>query len=186
MSNDLNQEVSRLKQATVTALRQRYAEVCGEYPRRTGNKSWLSRRILWRLQALAEWDLSGRAQHQAALLANDADLRLSPPHTGRVLPSWQRASDPRLPKPGTILNRRYRGHLHRVHVLANGFSYEETTHRSLSAVAKAITGSHCNGFLFFRLTPKEDPRAHGSQHRALPHLPAAIPQQRTPPAIHLH
>jgi len=161
MKIDLDQEHSRLKQASVDALRQRYAEVFGEYPPRTGNKTWLSRRILWRLQALAEGDLSERARRQAALLANDAALRLSPPHSGRALLSLQRASDPRLPKPGTILNRRYRGHLHRVHVLANGFSYEDTTHRSLSAVAKAITGSHCNGFLFFRLTPKEKRRAQG-------------------------
>jgi hypothetical protein len=163
MSNDLNQEVSRLKQATVAALRQRYAEVFGEYPPRTGNKTWLSRRILWRLQALALGDLSERAKRQAALLANDADLRLSPPHPGRVtvLTPLQRASDPRLPRPGTILNRRYRGQLHRVQVLADGFSYEDTIHRSLSAVAKAITGSHCNGFLFFRLTPKEKRRAQG-------------------------
>ena len=163
MFNDLNLEVSRLKQASVAALRQRYAEVFGEYPPRTGNKIWLSRRILWRLQALALGDLSERAKRQAALLANDADLRLSPPHPGRVnvLTSMQRASDPRLPKPGTILNRRYRGRLHRVHVLADGFSYEDTIHRSLSAVAKAITGSHCNGFLFFRLIPKEKRRAQG-------------------------
>jgi hypothetical protein len=161
MKIDLDQEHNRLKQASVDALRQRYAEVFGEYPPRTGNKTWLSRRILWRLQALAEGDLSERAQRQAALLANDADLRLSPPHSGRALHSLQRASDPRLPKPGTILNRRYRGHLHRVQVLANGFSYEDTIHRSLSAVAKVITGSHCNGFLFFRLTPKEKRRAQG-------------------------
>src|SRR5258708_19674625 len=139
MSNDLNQEFSRLKQATVTALRQRYAEVFGEYPPRTGNKTWLSRRILWRLQALAEGDLSERALRQAALLANDADLRLSPPHSGRALPSLQRASDPRLPKPGTILNRRYRGHLHRVHVLPNGFSHDHTPHPPPSPLPQPLT-----------------------------------------------
>ena len=161
MPIDLDRECKRLKQAPVSALRQRYAEVFDESPPQTGNRTWLLRRIMWRLQALANGALSERAQRQAALLANDADLRLSPPHPGRVLPSWQRASDPRLPKPGTILNRRYRGQLHRVHVLANGFSYEDTTHRSLSAVAKAITGSHCNGFLFFRLTPKEKRHAQG-------------------------
>jgi hypothetical protein len=163
MSIDLNQQVSRLKQASVTALRQRYANVFGEYPPHTGNKTWLIRRILWRLQALAEGDLSERAQRQAALLANDADLRLSPPPSDRetvFLPKHQ-ATDPRLPKPGTVLNRRYRGQLHRVHVLANGFCYQDTTYRSLSAVAKAITGSHCSGFLFFRLTSKEKRRAQG-------------------------
>jgi hypothetical protein len=76
MANDLDDECSRLHQATVMVLRQRYAEVSGEYPPRTGNKTWLCRRILWRLQALALGDLSERARRQAALLANDADLRL--------------------------------------------------------------------------------------------------------------
>jgi hypothetical protein len=153
-------EVSRLETATVGALRQRYAEVFGEYPPRTGNKTWLLRRILWRLQALADGDLSERAQRQAALLANDADLRLSPPLSAKVrVLSLHGSNDPRLPKPGTVLNRRYRGRLHSVQVLADGFSYQDTTYRSLSALAKAITGSHCNGFLFFRLTNKE--KRHG-------------------------
>jgi hypothetical protein len=153
---DSDQEVSRLKLTTVGALRQRYREVFGEHPPRTGNKTWLLRRILWRLQALADGDLSERARRQAALLANDADLRLSPPPSakGTVL-SLPRSNDPRLPKPGTVLNRRYRGRLHPVRVLADGFSYQDTIYRSLSAVAKAISGSHCNGYLFFRLTNKE-------------------------------
>ena len=41
-----------------------------------------------------------------------------------------------------------------VKVLPNGFEYEGQVYRSLSAVAKAITGSHCNGFLFFRIGGK--------------------------------
>jgi hypothetical protein len=39
-----------------------------------------------------------------------------------------------------------------VQVLPDGFEYEGQVYCSLSAVAKAVTGSHCNGFLFFRLT----------------------------------
>ena len=35
-----------------------------------------------------------------------------------------------------------------------GFAYDGQVFASLSAVAKAITGSHCNGYLFFRLIPK--------------------------------
>jgi hypothetical protein len=156
----LDQECNRLKQATVSALRERYAEVFGESPPHTCNRTWLLRRILWRLQAQAYGSLSDRAQRQAALLANDADLRLSPPRSASV--SLPRASDPRLPKTGTVLNRRYRGQLHQVQVLANGFAYGTSTYRSLSAVAKAITGSHCNGFWFFRLEAKEK---HHAQDR---------------------
>ena len=39
-------------------------------------------------------------------------------------------------------------------VRAEGFEYQGQVYPSLSAVAKAITGSHCNGFLFFRITGK--------------------------------
>ena len=65
MGNDLDDECSRLLQATVMALRQRYAEVYGESPPRTGNKTWLRRRILWRLQALAQGDLTERAKRRS-------------------------------------------------------------------------------------------------------------------------
>ena len=163
MAIDLDQECNRLKQATVSALRRRYADAFGESPPHTGNRIWLLRRILWRLQALAQGTLSERAQRQAALLANDADLRLAPPRAAaRGLASLDRPADPRLPKAGTVLNRRYRNQLHQVQVLAQGFAYKDSTYRSLSAVAKAITGSHGNGFLFFRLVTKEK---HRGQNR---------------------
>ena len=42
-----------------------------------------------------------------------------------------------------------------VRILEHGFEYDGAVYASLSAVAKAITGSHCNGFLFFRLTRQE-------------------------------
>jgi hypothetical protein len=39
----------------------------------------------------------------------------------------------------------------RVVVLADGFEFEGERYRSLSAIAKAVTGSHVNGFRFFNL-----------------------------------
>ena len=53
--------------------------------------------------------------------------------------------------PGTIITRQYKGQTLQVRVLADGFEFDGAVYNSLSAVAKAITGSHCNGFLFFRL-----------------------------------
>ena len=55
---------------------------------------------------------------------------------------------------GTVLTRQYKGRLIEVTVLREGFEYEGETYASLSAVAKAITGSHTSGFLFFRLNGK--------------------------------
>ena len=58
----------------------------------------------------------------------------------------------RLPTAGTVLTRKYRGRPVEVEVLPAGFEYEGQVYRSLSAVAKAVTGSHWNGHLFFGLT----------------------------------
>jgi hypothetical protein len=158
MQINIAREVAALGRMTTRELRARYADVFGETTP-ASNKAWLIKRIAWRLQAQAEGDLSERARQRAAELANDADLRLSPPkvpvvetRTAQtatdVLPS---RADDRLPPPGTILARPYKGQMLQVKVLANGFEFEGEVFRSLSAVAKAVTGSHCNGFLFFRL-----------------------------------
>jgi hypothetical protein len=161
MGSNIEKEVERLRRMTVDELRVRYTEVFGE-PARACHRAWLLKRIVWRLQALAEGDLSERARRRAVELANDADLHILPTRRARedlaglatLLATTTSGSPPdrRLPPPGTILVRRYRGQSVQVKVLSAGFEYQETNYGSLSAVAKAITGSHCNGFLFFRLT----------------------------------
>jgi DUF2924 family protein len=153
--NILN-EVAALERLTVGQLRQRFAELFGEATA-ASNRTWLVKRIAWRLQALAEGDLSDRARRRAAELARDADLRLNPPRrkTTPVAPepvSVPAPIDHRLPAPGTILTRPYKGQLLQVQVLTDGFAYAGNVYASLSAVAKTITGSHCNGFHFFRNT----------------------------------
>jgi hypothetical protein len=157
MPLDVGHELAALRGLTIGELRHKYAELFGE-PTRTGNKVWLVRRLVWRLQALAEGDLSERARQRAAELAHDADLRLSPPRRARQVatcptdsPRLRFAGKHRLPPPGTVLVRPYKGQTLQVRVLDKGFAYEGKTYRSLSAVAKAITGSHCSGHLFFRI-----------------------------------
>jgi Protein of unknown function (DUF2924) len=158
MNVTVRQEIAALLGLTVPQLRQRYAAVFGE-PTRAGNKTWLQRRIAWRLQALAEGDLSERARQRALELANDADLRLSPPKPSRqprANPTELCAPPPadRLPIPGTLLTRLYKGKLLQVTVRAEGFDFDGRLYRSLSAVAKAVTVSHCNGYLFFGLAKR--------------------------------
>jgi hypothetical protein len=62
----------------------------------------------------------------------------------------------RLPPPGTYLEREYNGRRVIVKVLVNGFEFDGTIFRSLSAIAHEVTGTKWNGFLFFNLTPTED------------------------------
>jgi hypothetical protein len=151
-------EVATLQRLSIGQLQQRFAEVFGEATH-AGNKIWLVKRIAWRMQALAEGDLSERARRRAEELARDADLRLNPPRNKSIAPPpmpeavaapMPAAVDARLPPPGTILTRPYKGQLVQVQVLTAGFAYAGSVYPSLSAVAKAVTGSHCNGFLFFR------------------------------------
>jgi hypothetical protein len=148
-------EVAALQRLRIGQLRQRFAELFGEATA-ASNRTWLVRRIAWRLQALAEGDLSERARRRAAELARDADLRLNPPRgqtTTAATPepvSVPAPADPRLPPPGTILTRPYKGQLVQVQVLTEGFAFAGRVYPSLSAVAKAVTGSHTNGFHFFR------------------------------------
>jgi Protein of unknown function (DUF2924) len=158
---NVDQELAALPRLTAAVLRCRYAQVFGESTR-VGNKAWLVKRIAWRLQALAEGDLSERARRRAAELAHDADLRLSSPRPRSTVPvaapdrpaRLPGKRNDRVPPAGTILTRPYKGTTLHVRVLEQGFVYEGTIYPSLSAVAKAITGSHCSGHLFFHLLPK--------------------------------
>ncbi len=161
MHVNVDKEAAALEAMTVGELRARYAQVFGEEPR-VGHKTWLVRRIVWRLQALAEGDLSERARRRANELANDADLRLYPPMLPRTASPGRDASadlgkrDPRLPPVGQTIRRLYKGRALHIRILPNGFEFEGTVYPSLSSVAKAITGSHTNGFLFFRIQGKGD------------------------------
>jgi hypothetical protein len=60
-----------------------------------------------------------------------------------------------LPLPGTLITRMYKGRQLQVRVVTQGFEYEGELFKSLSAVAKKITGSHWSGNKFFNLCDKE-------------------------------
>ncbi len=161
MTDTIHQQLKLCQRLPSKELRQRYAELFGDEPR-TWNRTWLFRRLAWRLQCLAEGGLSERAKKRAAELANDADLRLTPPRP-RVepIPTFQvdhpvAEVDERLPPVGAILTRTYKGARIQVQILGHGFAYDGAIYKSLSAVAKAVTGSHCNGFLFFKLNTKTE------------------------------
>ena len=158
----VEQTVAALGRMTVGQLREKYLEVFGE-PSRSGNRDFLFKRIAWRIQSLAEGTLSERAKRRAEELARDADLRTTLPRppkpregataTTVALPAPRvLTAHDRLPLPGTVLTRTYRGRRVEAKVLPYGFEFEGQAYRSLSAGAKAVTGSHWNGHLFFGLT----------------------------------
>ena len=155
MENALDDRLKALAQMSARQLNDEYLRLFGEPPR-SRHKRQLLRKIAWRVQALAEGDLSARARQRARQLADDAQLRLTPPSTHALPDAFQpepkhhaAQTDRRLPMPGALLTRTYKGRSIQVMVLDKGFEYEGQRYRSLSAVARAVTGSHWNGFHFF-------------------------------------
>ena len=159
MAVQLAAEIAALQRLPVPALQRKYADLFGDETR-SNHKTWLIKRIIWRLQAQSEAPLSERGRQRARDLAADSQLRLSEPQAARsktgsdadaVPPRATTPSDERVPLPGSIITRRYKGELLQVKVRDDGFEFDGAVYTSLSAVAAAICGSHCNGFLFFRL-----------------------------------
>jgi Protein of unknown function (DUF2924) len=169
-------EIESLRRATVSELRAKFLQVFHE-PTVSRHRQHLFRLIAWRLQALAEGDLSERARKRALAIARDADLRRVAPHDFLKLagqpvqatPSGRSRHrlDSRLPLPGVVLRRQWKGQTILVEVLEDGFRCQDRHFSSLSAIALAITGTRWNGLAFFGLTRpsrrplKEQP---GAQH----------------------
>ena len=160
---NIRMQIAELGKMTQSQLREKYLEVFGE-PTRSGSREHLIKRIAWRLQSQAEGGLSERARQRAAELARDADIRTTIPRSPtlstdaitRVLATTIKDANP-IPMPGAVLTRKYKGRTIEVTVLPGGFDYEGQIYRSLSAVAKAVTGSHWNGNIFFGINTKGKP-----------------------------
>jgi hypothetical protein len=154
-------EIAALRNLTVKQLQERYAALFGEAAR-SGNKQWLFKRIAWKLQEKVYGGISERAKRRAAeildesVLCGRADRRAldalvaAPPAPPPVAPR----RDPRLPPAGAVIARTYQGRELRVLVLDDGFELEGARYRSLSAIAKKVTGTAWNGLLFFGLAKR--------------------------------
>ena len=163
MTTEVLMEIEKLRRASLAALRAKHREVFQEETR-CRHREHLFRRIAWRLQALAEGDLTERARQRAQQIACDADLRVVAPRDFFTLGGTpiettpgdrdRRQPDRRLPLPGTLLSREWKGRTILVEVLANGFRYENRLYASLSAIAVAVTDTRWNGLAFFGLTGK--------------------------------
>ncbi len=162
MELNVAKEVARLQKMTCGELRDQFAEVTGETTH-AKNRKWLIRRIIWRMQASVEGGLSEHAIKRIRELADGADLRVTSPASRRhsddagkrtqALPNGVQASS--LPLPGTLITRSYKGREIRVRVTPQGFEFEGELFRSLSAVAKHVTGSHWSGNRFFKLDQQD-------------------------------
>jgi hypothetical protein len=150
-------EIDKLRTLSVADLRARYLELFGEETT-SRNKDYLFKRIAYRMQEKKYGGLTPRARARAELLAEDAPIRrrlltnADAPEVVRPPPSKR---DPRLPPAGTELRRTFEGVEHVVTVLDDVFMFRGKTYRSLSLIAREITGTRWNGYGFFGLLRKE-------------------------------
>lgn len=171
MSDEIRTAIDQMRTMGVADLRKRYQEVFGEETK-SGNRPFLFKRIAFRLQEQKEGGLSKEAQEKLAELAPLAPIRRGTAASKKQVPdsparaqkkrakavtpkTEKKGRDPRLPAPGKILVREFDGKKHTVKVHADGFEYRGKTYRSLSGVAKVISGCIWNGYGFFGLLEKK-------------------------------
>ena len=151
--------LSRLPELDLRQLRETWCRLYRTATPLRLSRELLMRAVAYRIQELASGGLRPELQRQLHQIA----LKLQ--QTGRVTirPRSQL-------KPGTRLLREWQGRSHEVLVLNDGFSWQATHYRSLSAIARKITGTPWSGPLFFGL------RSNRSAPRSLPPASVAIDQ----------
>jgi hypothetical protein len=151
---DAPRQMEELEKMSVGQLADLFRDLYGE-PTRTRNKTYLRKRLMWRLQEISEGGLSTRARARIDELGEEfperwrmrqAALTLAPESPKDAL------KDARLPPPGALIEKQIGDTVHRVLVLDGGeFEYEGERFQSLSGIAKRITGTNWNGYSFFGL-----------------------------------
>ena len=139
MTTDILKQVAALPRMTTPNLKKKWKELFDAKPP-PYEKRFLVKRIAYRLQELAYGGLSETSEKRLNNLVDDGNLVARTPV--RHAPGDH-------PIPGTRLFREWKGVEHCVTVLADGFEHQGQHFRSLSAVARAITGTRWNGRVFF-------------------------------------
>ncbi len=159
MSVTIAAQVKALESMTVHQLRDRWLEVFGEETKQR-HRRYLIKRLAWKLQEdqLPKLTPEQEARVQEYMREYEA---MPPeqwfPNAGRgrrsraskTPSSWSRHRI--LPPPGSLLTRSFRGQDVAVKILDKGFEYNGRVFRSLSGVAREITGTSWNGWKFFGL-----------------------------------
>jgi len=139
-------EIAHLRSLARDALRRHWRVTFGRPPPADLSKDLLGRMIAYRLQERAFGGLDRESLRFLHGLARHG----GPPR--------------RRLKPGTVLVRDYQGQRHTVTVVSDGFDWQGATYPSLSAIARAITGTAWSGPRFFALAPANGAPARCNQN----------------------
>ena len=153
MPETLSTQIEALKKAPLNELQRRYKELFKGEDIAIHKRTYLQRKIAYKLQEFERGGLSVKAKQRLEALIqeyepiNNKALRPDKPVINQSAP----VKDRRLPIPGTIITKKYKGTSYQIKVLEKGFEYNGKIYKSLTAVAKEMSGAHWNGYLFFNL-----------------------------------
>ena len=147
----VTKEILELRQMRVPELIERYELAFGKSPR-VKHREWLWRKIAWKIQEQRFGGLSQTARQRLDELIADLDIPLTRERV--VCGTIQAAPKPRQPVLGTTLVREWRGIQVQATAVDGGWEHDGALFNSLSALAKAVTGSHMSGPAFFGLKKK--------------------------------
>ena len=151
MGSKIAQKIEALKDAPLKELQEAYLAYFPE-KKASNKRTYLWRRVVYRLQELEYGELATDAKAKLRILMDTYDpvnnLTIKPQ---AIRPGIVLKRDQRLPIPGTVITKEYKGTRIQVKTLEKGFEWNGKIYRSLTAIAKEITGAHWNGFLFFNL-----------------------------------
>jgi hypothetical protein len=143
MADPVLAQLAALKTAPVAALKQKWRDLFEREPP-AYNRHFLESRLAYRIQELAFGGLSPETLERLDVLADELEGK----------GSKRRSSLKNRPIAGTRLIREWRGAEHSVTVRQEDFEYQGRPYKSLSAIARAITGTRWNGLVFFGLKNK--------------------------------
>jgi len=149
-------QIVELKKKTLDELQAEYAELFPGQQTPSNNKVYLWRKIAYRLQELEYGGISADARDKIQELIRQFNpinnKALRPDDAIAERPKKTKLSrDKRLPIPGTVIIKEYKGIKLEVKILESGFEFRNKVYKSLTAIAKEVTGAHWNGYLFFNL-----------------------------------
>ena len=137
--------LAALKLMSVNDLKAEW-QVLFNAPAPNNSRTFLEGRLAYRIQELTYGGPDKQTRRLLDLLADEVEGTLT--RKGQI-------ADPRNPVVGTKLIREWDGTAHTVTVLKDGFDWAGQRYKSLSAVARAITGTRWNGYRFFGLRERK-------------------------------
>ena len=141
MNRSVVAQVMELERMDMPQLKGRWKALFGTKPP-ARNRAHMVKRLAYRIQELAYGGVSQSTRAQLREIATAQETRNKRERKG--------------PVPGTLLVREWKGERHEVTVTRDGYEYRGRPFRSLSAVARAITGAQWNGPRFFGLRRQEE------------------------------